>query len=171
MLDWRWASAGVALLSVCWFGASASTPALPIVAAKANADLAPLEARVALHPEDVSALARLADAYLERSAPGLAEAALQRAPEAVRGQPRIVDARACALSSLGKPRLALRLERSVLAQCEKTSCSRDLTGHAAQRAQWLEELVRMGVHDPVRQPRLALLAYRRSVREVALDVR
>jgi hypothetical protein len=29
----------------------------------------------------------------------------------------------------------------------------------------------MGVQDPVRQPRLAMLAYRRSVREVALDVR
>jgi hypothetical protein len=32
-------------------------------------------------------------------------------------------------------------------------------------------MVNMGVSDPQRQPKLAMLAYRRSVREVALDVR
>jgi len=171
MQDWRWVSAGVALLTLCWLGASARTPAILIVADGAGAKLAPLEARVGSHPGDARALARLADAYLERSAPGLAKAALDRAPPRLRDLPHVTDARARALSSLGNPRLALELERSVLARCSETPCSPTLVGHAAQRAEWLEELVRMGVRDPVRQPRLAMLAYRRSVREVALDVR
>lgn len=170
MLDFRWVSGAVALLSICWLGASAATPATPLVANGHERALARLEARVALHPHDAHALAQLADAYLERSAPGLAEAALEHAPAAVREEPRIADARARALSLLGKPRLALEVQRSVLARCDESPCPRALAARASQRAGWLAELIRMGVRDPERQPRLAELAYRRSVREVALDV-
>jgi hypothetical protein len=35
----------------------------------------------------------------------------------------------------------------------------------------LAEMVRLGVDDPKRDPNLALLAYRRSTREVSLDLR
>lgn len=170
MLDWPWVSGGVVLLSLCWIGASTSTPALPVVARRPGAGLARLEARVASHPGDARALARLANAYLDLSAPGLAEAALERAP-ALRDRPRVANARARALSALGEPRLALDIERRVLARCSQVRCPRLVTGHAEQRAGWLQEMLRMGVRDPERQPRLALLAYRRSVREVALDVR
>lgn len=171
MLDWRWVSGGVTLLSLCWLGASVSTPATPVFAHRPGADLARLEARVASHPDDARALARLANAYLDLSAPGLAESALERAPTTLRDQPRVADARARTLSALGEPRLALDVERSVLARCSEARCPRLVAGHAEQRAGWLKEMIRMGVQDPERQPRLALLAYRRSVREVALDVR
>lgn len=170
MLDWRWVSGGVALLSLCWFGASTSSSAVPVVARRPAAELAGLEARVAAHPDDAPALARLANAYLDLSVPGLAEAALERAP-ALRDRPRVANARARTLSALGEPRLALDIERNVLAECSRMRCPRIVTGHAEQRAGWLREMIRMGVSDPQNQPKLALLAYRRSVREVALDVR
>ncbi len=171
MLDWRWVSGGVTLLSLCWLGASTSTPAVPVVVHRPGEPLVRLEARVASHPDDARALARLANAYLDLSAPGLAEAALERAPTALHRQPRVADARARALSALGEPRLALRIERSLLAQCSQATCPRIVTAHAEQRAGWLQEMVNMGVSDPARQPKLAMLAYHRSVREVALDVR
>jgi hypothetical protein len=171
MLDWRWVSGAVTLLSACWLGASAPSPALPVLSRTAARDLAPLEAYVASHPDDAQALTRLTNAYLESAQPGLAEAALERAPAPVRREPRVADARARTLSYLGQPRLALFVQRSMLARCNQVQCSRTLTAHAAQRAGWLAELVRMGVRDPARQPRLAMVAYRRSVREVALDVR
>lgn len=174
MSDWRWVSVGFGTAAIAWLCASASSP-MPAVPLVADSSFGPgveaMETRVGLDPGDADALSRLADAYLAHNAPGLAEAALDRAPEAVRELPPIADARARALSELGSSRQALAAQEEVLRSCASQECPPALEGRAAYRAGYLVELVRLGVEDPRAQPQLALLAYRRSSREVALDVR
>lgn len=172
MVNEWWASAAVVGLALFCLCATSTLPAAPIVAGRdLGPDLAPLEAEVGAHPNDARALETLANAYLERSAPGLAQAAIDRAPTRVRALPRVADARARALEALGLPRVALEAEQRALGSCAERPCSRSLVGRARLRSRWLTELVRLGVTDPEAQPRLAMLAYRRSVREVSLDVR
>jgi hypothetical protein len=168
--EW-WASAAVVGLAMFCLCGTSTLPAAPIVAGHAlGPDLAPLEARVGAHPKDARALEALVEAYLEHSAPGLAQAAIDRAPADVRALPPVADARARALEALGLPRVALEAERRALGSCAERHCSRSLVGHALLRSRWLAELVQLGVTDPEAQPELAMLAYRRSVREVRLDV-
>jgi hypothetical protein len=123
---------------------------------------------VSRHPADRAALEALAEAYLAGGAPGLAVSAIDRAPDQVKGVVRIADARARALTELGRPEAALATQRRVLEACEKTSCSPSLVARAERRARWLGELVRQGI-DPLAEPERTLLAYRVAVREVRLD--
>jgi hypothetical protein len=133
--------------------------------------VAALEARVSSNPSDVDALVALTDEYLRHSAPGLAQAALERAPREIRDLPRVADARARTLWELGFGQFALDVQRGVLSICEVKPCSPSLVGRAQRRERMLAEMVRLGVDDPKRDPNLALLAYRRSTREVSLDLR
>jgi hypothetical protein len=150
---------------------SVSPPAPALAGRDLGPELTPLEARVSAHPNDSAALEELAEEYLTRGAPGLAQAALDRAPEAVRARPAIADARARSLSELGLARLALTAQKDVLSSCEQQPCSRGLVGRAERRARFLTQMVRLGVEDPSEQPNRALLAYRLAVREVSLDMR
>lgn len=171
MGEWRWVSGGLGVVMVAWLCARAPTPASPIVSgAGLGQDFDALEARVSRHPEDATALARLVQAYLAHAAPGLAEAALERAPAELRDQPRIADARARTLTELGFSRQALAVQLEVLLQCQHRSCPSALEGHAEYRADYLAELVKLDVDDPQANPALAKVAYRRSTREVALDI-
>jgi len=110
----------------------------------------------------------LTEAYLAGGAPGLAVSAIDRAPEEVRETVGIADARARALTELGRPEAALATQRRVLEACAKAACSPNLVARAERRARWLGELVRQGI-DPLAEPERTLFAYRVAVREVRLD--
>jgi hypothetical protein len=171
-MDWRWASGAVAVASAAWLLTAARIPASPIVAGeRMGPELAELEARVSRAPEDAAALGVLVDAYLARRAPGLAQAALDRAPAQIRDFPAIADARARTLSALGRADIALGLQERVLVACSTLPCSHELVGRAERRARFLTEMVRLGVDDPRTDPELALVAYRRSSRQARLDLR
>jgi hypothetical protein len=165
-MDWRWASAAVAVASATYLVTTARLPASRIVA-----ELDQLEAHVSRNPEDAAALRALVQGYLEHRAPGLAQAALDRAPQQVLDLPAIADARAQTLSALGRTDIALGVQQRMLASCAATPCSPELIGRAARRARFLSEMVRLGIGDPREQPELALVAYRRSSREARLDTR
>jgi hypothetical protein len=171
-MDWRWASAAVAVTSAIYLVTTARVPASRIVAGRAlGAEIAALEANVSRNPGDAQALRTLVQSYLEHRAPGLAQAALARAPAQVRELPAIADARARTLSALGRADVALGIQQRMLASCASTACSPELLGRAAHRARFLSEMVRLGIDDPREQPELALVAYRRSSREARLDPR
>lgn len=155
-----------------WLGFGTKTPPSPAVIGRGlgGPELEALEARVSREPRDSSALYDLAETYLAHDAPGLAQAALERAPQKLRETPRIADVRARALWGLGSAELALKVQRSMLDACERQHCSPALLARA-QRREWLfAEMVRVGIDDPKEDPNRVLLAYRRSTREVTLDV-
>jgi len=112
----------------------------------------------------------LTEAYLAGGAPGLAVAAIDRAPEQVKNAVHVADAKARALTELGSPEAALATERRVLDACVKEVCSPTLVARAERRTRWLAELVREGI-DPLSEPERTLVAYRIAVREVRLDGR
>jgi hypothetical protein len=110
------------------------------------------------------------DEYLERGAPGLAQAALDRAPIELRNSPELAHRRARALTELGHPQLAFAAEQVALAGCAEADCSPVLEAHAARRLAWLRQMLRLDVGDPRLEPERALLAYRLASREVRLQV-
>jgi hypothetical protein len=159
-------------LAGVWLTTTSSMPARPALLGRdIGPEISQLEAHVSAHPEDGQALAELANTYLGQAAPGLAEAALDRAPTEVRELPAVADARARTLWQLGIADAALEVERKALAACETRNCPRTLLGRAQRRERLLAELVRVGLDDPRTNPDLALVAYRRSTREVTLDLR
>lgn len=168
----RWTALTLVGLGGLWIAASSGAPTAPaLVGQGLGPEVAALEARVSAHPEDGAALAELTSHYLDRSAPGVAYAALERAPRAVRAEPAIADARARALMQLGFTQAALEAQRKMLDSCTEAQCSPALLGRAQRRERLLSELARHGVEDPKQDPNLTLLAYRISMREVTLDLR
>jgi hypothetical protein len=149
-------------------------------------ELEPLEVAVSQSPDDAGALEALVEAYLDRSAPGLAQAALYRAPPAVRGLARVADLEARSLSALGLTELALASQERALLACVSAAthsfgagapndngtpiCSNRMLVHAERRVRWLRELVRLNVDDRLPGSAAASLAYRLAVREVRLAV-
>jgi hypothetical protein len=172
MLEREWSLLALIGVAGAWL---ATTSSLPARRAVVGHDLGPetesLEARVSAHPDDAAALVDLTDHYLDHGAPGLAQAALDRAPTSVRELPSVVDVRARALWDLGLVPAALELQRAVLTACATQTCSRNLIGRAQRRERWLTELSRLGVDDPKDDPNRAVVAYWRSTREVRLDIR
>jgi hypothetical protein len=140
----------------------------------AGEDLGPelqsLEVAVSQSPDDADALEALVEAYLDHSAPGLAQAALYRAPPSVRRLGRVADLEARSLSALGLAELALASQERALLACgeESSACSNAMLVHAERRARWLRELVRLNVDDRLSGSAAASLAYRLAVREVRL---
>ena len=133
-------------------------------------DLEALEAEVSRAPANAEALHALTETYLAHDAPGLAQAALERAPRKLLETPQIADVRARTLWGLGSTELALTVQRTVLASCKNQPCSSALVARARQRELLFGELQRIGVDDPNEDPDRVLLAYRRSSREVTLDI-
>jgi hypothetical protein len=170
MLDWRWATGTVMVVGAACLAAATPMPASAIAAGRdLGPELTPLEVAVSRNPADAKALQSLADAYLERSAPGLAQAALDRAPTRIRESAPIADARARSLSDLGLPEPALAAQQQALEACAEETCSPAMLARAERRARWLKELVRLGVEDSLADPEKTLLAYRLAVREVRLS--
>jgi hypothetical protein len=172
MLDWRWTTAAAVLAaSAAFILLPARGPAAPIVAGREfGPKLGALEAKVNAEPRDFAMLLELANEYLDHGAPGLAQAALDRAPAEVANRAAILDARARALAGLGMTHTALSVQRAALLACDQERCSRALWAHAKRRAGFLEKLARLGVESPEEQPERTFLAYRLSVREVRLNV-
>lgn len=133
---------------------------------KLGADVAELEASVASRADDADALAVLADRYIERNAPGLALAAIERAPSAVRAAPRIGHLWAVALMHEGRASDALAREREVIAACNQRSCAAWTLASAVRHEQFLSAMVQRGVEDYRRDPDAAEAAYRRVSRNV-----
>ena len=147
------------------------TPARPIVAGhELDAEIATLEAEVGKEPTNAVALHALVEAYLVHKAPGLAQAALDRAPLELRHQPSIADQRVRTLTLLGLPQLAFAAQNAVLAECSRSECTRELVGRGRHRLEWLRQLLEMDIADPRAEPSRALLAYRLASRQVALEV-
>ncbi len=153
---------------------SSSTRAYPIAAGR---DLGPpvaaLEAAASKDSSDARALARLAAAYLERDAAGLAEAAIARAPEATRSDPEVASLRTHTLAALGNVPGALVVGRALLRTCQMTpeTCAPQLHARTERRVAWLTRMTELGVDDAHADPAGAMLAYRLTSREVRLDVR
>jgi hypothetical protein len=160
----------VGLASICLsIGVgNAARPAL--VGNASSADLEALEAEVSRSPANAEALHALTETYLAHDAPGLAEAALERAPRKLLETPQIADVRARTLWGLGSTELALTVQRTVLASCKNQPCSPAFVARARQRERLFGELHRIGVDDPNEDPARVLLAYRRSTREVTLVI-
>jgi hypothetical protein len=165
---------GGLVLAMAVYGVLASPlAASPTLAGQElGSELAPLEVAVSQSPDDADALEALVEAYLDRSAPGLAQAALYRAPPAVRGLARVSDLEARSLSALGLAEQALASQERALLACAQpsASCSNRMLVHAERRVRWLRELVRLKVDDRLPGSAAASLAYRLAVREVRLAV-
>jgi hypothetical protein len=160
-------------------GAAYSLLACPLAPAPtlAGHDLGPelqaLEVAVSRSPDDADALQSLVEAYLARSAPGLAQAALDRASPAIHGLARVADLEARSLSALGLAEAALVSQERAIATCTESRsepCSNAMLVHAERRVRWLRELVRLSVDDRLPGSAAASLAYRLAVREVRLAV-
>jgi thioredoxin-like negative regulator of GroEL len=133
---------------------------------KLGSEVSQLENTVAAHPEDGDALFSLSRSYLERGSPGLALAALDRAPEPVRQSARIAHLRSVALLHEGRASEALVSERAVIASCEKQHCAPWLLASALRHEQFLAELVEQGVEDYKRDPDATEIASRKLSRNV-----
>ena len=156
--------------AAAWLGCATSGPATRVAPDRGcTAEIAALEARVAAQRDDSAALSDLVDAYLATGSPGLAEAAIDRAPTSVRALPQVADARARTLADLGLAAVALSVQRGALQACAERPCTRTLVARAERRAEWLSELVRLGVDDAASEPRRARIAYHLAVREVRLE--
>ncbi|HEU5074337.1 MAG TPA: hypothetical protein VFU02_09190 [Polyangiaceae bacterium] len=171
VVEFRVVVIGLALTLLVLGLSQTRTPARPIVAGHdLDAEVAALEAEVGKDPTNAVVLHALVEAYLQRQAPGLAQAALDRAPPEVRHQPSIADQRVRTLTSLGHPQLAFAAQNAVLAECSRSECTHELVGRGRHRLEWLRQLLEMDIADPRTEPNRALLAYRLASRQVTLEV-
>jgi len=167
----RWVTSGLLAAWGAYWVAAVPLDAAPTSAIKkADPEVAALEAVVSRAPSNVEALTALAESYLEREAPGLAQAALDRAPPEVQGRARVADLRARSLVDRGFVAPALASEERALQICGKEQCSTALLARAERRLRWLRELARLKVDDNLADPVAATLAYRLATREVRLAV-
>jgi len=171
VVEFRVVVIGLALTLLATGLSQARTPARPIVAGRElGAEVAELEDQVGKDPTNAVLLHALVDAYLLRNAPGLAQAALDRAPPEVRHQPSIADQRVRTLTLLGHPQLAFAAQSAVLAECSRSDCTQELVGRGQHRLEWLRQLLEMDIADPRAEPKRAELAYRLASRQVTLEV-
>jgi len=133
---------------------------------KIGPEILALEARVSQAPEDAEALASLAQHYVDRDAPGMAIAALSRAPEAVRSRARVSHVWAVALMHEGKASEALDQENRTLDTCGRDSCAPWLVASALRYHEFLSAMVEGGVEDYRRDPDATLVAYGRASRNL-----
>jgi hypothetical protein len=171
LVDFRVVGLGVAITVLSCMMLQARTPARSIVGGqRLDAAISTLETQVGRQPEDAAALHALVEAYLLRGAPGLAQAALDRAPESLRQAPRIADLRVRSLTELGRPQLAFAVQNTVLAACSRAGCTPELEGRGRHRLEWLRRMLELDVGDPRLEPERALLAYRLASRQVKLEL-
>lgn len=119
-----------------------------------------LEARVATEPSDRPSLLRLVDLYLDRDAPGLAIAAVQRAPQDVQSDPEIQHALGRAWLYEGHASEALAAQQHALSSCAQSHCSPWLIASALRHQSFLTALRSRGIEDYRRDPDGTIAAYR-----------
>jgi hypothetical protein len=142
-----------------------------VVAAEKSESVRSLEAAAVAHPTEEKAIFKLAQAYLDAKAPGLAVTALESSFDAVHASARLEDVYARALYEQGRNGDALAAEERVIAMCAKRTCEPLVVARASIRAALLAELVRMGVEDAFIEPDLSALAYQNAVREARVGVK
>ncbi len=141
-----------------------------------------LEEEAAAAPLSADRVERLAQAYLDARQPGMALAAVERAPADLRARrPGLEHLYARALLDQGRSADALAAERRVLASCRETdgakvqadvsACSSWLVASATRRAEILEQLVQLGIDDMNAHPEASSLAYHNATRQVSFSVR
>ena len=142
-----------------------------VLADAPNDDVRALETSVAEAPGDSVLVRKLAQAYLDAAAPGLAVAAIERAPLGVRVDPRVDHVYARALLDQGRAEGALAAERRVLATCTMADsiCNTWLTASAMRRAEILEQLVQLGVEDAQAEPEAIAVAYHSVTRSARIE--
>ncbi len=145
----------------------------PVGDASNPSAIAELEAAVVAAPSDDAKLRKLAQAYLDARAPGLALAVIERAPEDTRARSQVQHLYARALLEEGHAQDALAIERRVLRTCTMADgiCDAWLIASARRRADILEELVGLGVEDAKAQPEASAIAYHNATREARLALR
>jgi hypothetical protein len=178
-----WNGMILAAMAAMWM-ASGTQREKPVLADASDAVRA-LESTVARAPADSVELRKLAQAYLDAGAPGLALAAIERAPVSVRVDPRVEHVYARALLEQGRSDDALYAERRVLATCTRLGgpdgtgaagssrgvCDTWLTASATRRAEILQQLVELGIEDAQADPEASAVAYHNATREARLAIR
>jgi hypothetical protein len=170
-----WNIAVLVAIGAIWF--AGSTQREKRVVGDAHTDrVALLEEQAAASPADAARVRELAQSYLDAHAPGMALAAIERAPAAVRSEPTVEHLYARALLDQGRSADALAAERRVLAHCADPSpeapvCSTYLIASATRRAEILEQLVTLGVEDANAHPEASSLAYHNATRQVSFSSR
>ena len=165
-----WNAAVLVVVGALWLVTGTHTEKAVIPAAKTEA-LRQLEAAAAANPTEENVVLKLAQAYLDNKAPGLAVTVLESSPDAVRAQPTVEHLYARALLEQGRNREALAAEERVLAACEKATCAPLLETSATRRVLILGKLVEYGVEDSLAEPDLSTIAYQTAVREAHAPVR
>ena len=171
-----WNVAVLVAIGAIWFAGSTQREKPVVGDAKAGDKIALLEEEVASTPADAAKLRDLAQAYLDAHQPGMALAAIERAPAPLRTDPSVEHLYARALLDQGRSADALAAERRVLARCpdpsiEVPACSSYLIASATRRAEILEQLVQLGVEDANAHPEASSLAYQNATRQVSFSVR
>jgi len=170
-----WNVAVLVAIGAIWF--AGSTQREKRVVGDLHTDrVALLEEQVAAAPADAAKVRELAQAYLDARAPGMALAAVERAPQGVRSEPTVEHLYARALLDQGRSADALAAEKRVLARCadpavEPASCPTHLLASATRRAEILEQLVALGVEDANAHPEASSLAYHNATRSVSFSSR
>lgn len=169
-----WNVAVLVAMGAIWF--CGTTQREKRVVSDAQSDrVAAVEDRAAAESSNPTALRELAQAYLDARQPGMALAAIERAPAPVRAEPPVEHVYARALLDQGRSADALAAEKRVLAKCadpsvEATSCSTWLIASATRRAEILEQLVQLGIEDANAHPEASSLAYHNATRSVSVAV-
>jgi hypothetical protein len=171
------AVSGVVLAAVAsiWL-ASGTQREKPILNEEQAARVGALEANLASHPTDPSAVRGLAQAYLEARAPGLALSVIETSPTAVRRDASVEHLYARALLDQGRAADALAAEQRVIDACAPgmdgtSACDTWLLAAATRRADILRQLVELGVEDANAHPEASAVAYHNATREARLAVR
>jgi hypothetical protein len=170
-----WNVAVLLAIGAIWFAGSTEREKRVVGDSKAGARVAALEDQVGATPADAAHLRELAQAYLDARQPGMALATVERAPAAIRTDPKVEHIYARALLDQGRSADALAAERRVLARCADPSvdapaCSTYLIASATRRADILEQLVELGIEDANAHPEASSLAYQNATRQVSLSV-
>jgi hypothetical protein len=148
-------------------GTQRSASVLPV-----TDSIRPLEAEVAMQPDNPATTRMLAQAYLDALQPGLARVLLESAPGRARADVRTRHILARALLDLGRADLALPVEVGVVNDCQPSAsdalapgCDSVLFASAVRRTSIMREMVAVGVTDVLAHPEASLIAYENATRE------
>jgi hypothetical protein len=172
-------SSGIVIAGLAWMALGATEkqtakvlPSLKPVAGVQMADISGLEERASFSPSAAN-IAELATAYLDQNQPGLATAAIERAPSEIRRQPAVAQLHARALFQRGRAREALAVAKDAHDACVSAAagerrCPSWLAAKTAGQLAFFKEVVAAGIEDPYADPSGTKAAYERSAREIRL---
>ena len=152
---------------VLWL-ASGTQREKPVLSDAKTQRVAPVEAAYASSPDDPVKLRDLAQAYLDAQSPGMAIAAVERAPASLQGDARVQHVYARALIDQGRAADALAAEQKVLLSCDTDGCDAWLFASATRRTEILQQLVQLGIEDAQAHPEASAIAYHNATRQARL---